>query len=119
MPAPREIVKRVFRRLRGQPSATAGPAATAETTLLSMIERIRQSPLDASLCFELAVELLRKGIDTDGVRYLDRSFRLDPLNVVRFVETPELKQVRLRKSVVSLLSRMRREEEHRNYTAYV
>lgn len=122
MPSPPATIKRAFRRISGarKPSTALPGLGSAEKTdtLLSLIERVQETPLDPELCYELGIALLRKGIDNDGVRYLDRAFRLDPLNVVRFVKTPALKQVRLRDSVVALLTRLRRAEEQRSYGAY-
>jgi hypothetical protein len=120
MAAPPDIVRRVFRRLLARKQG-ADPKTRQQAdaeSLLGLMEQARDSPLDSELCYELGIALLRKDNDNDGVRYLERSFRLDPLNVVRFVRAPDLKQVRLRKSVVSLMSQLRREEEQRFYGAY-
>lgn len=122
MPSPPVAIKRALRRLFGlwKPPTVAPRLGRDETPdmLLSLIERAQETPLDPQLCYELGVALLRKGIDNDGVRYLDRAFRLDPLNIVRFVQTPELKPIRMRESVVTLLTRLRRDEEQRSYGAY-
>ncbi|HEX9815741.1 MAG TPA: hypothetical protein VGB18_02065 [Candidatus Thermoplasmatota archaeon] len=122
MPSTPDSLKRALRRLFGAKKPPAvpskAPAGAPNDTLLSLIERVQETPLDPRLCYQLGIALLRKGIDNDGVRYLDRAFRLDPLNVVRFVKAPDLKQIRLRDSVVTLLTRLRRDQEQRSYGAY-
>jgi hypothetical protein len=121
MAAPPDIVKRALRRILNPKTPRAQESSVAagrDDALMALIDRIREAPLDPGLCYDLGVELLRKGIDTDGVRYLDRSFRLDPMNIVRFVKTPDLKEIRLRDSVVGLLTRVRRDEEQRSYGGY-
>src|SRR5688572_21295799 len=106
---------RFVRRFRR--AEPAEPLATEES-LDALIERIRRSPLDGALCYELGVAMLRRGFDEDGLRYLDRAFRIDALNIVRFVQTPELKPIRLRDSVIRFLTRVRRDEEQRSYGGY-
>ena len=124
MPIQPDATKRAFRRLFGAKKRESAPTPPSpghsgpSDGLRGLLDQVQATPFNPRPCYELAIALLHQGLDDDGIRYLDRSFRLDPLNIVRFVRTPELKEVRLRPSVVTLLTRLRRDQEQRSYAAY-
>jgi hypothetical protein len=83
-----------------------------------LFERTRAYPFDGSLFYDLAVALFKKGLEEEAVRHLDRAFRLDRLNIVRFLAAPGLKSIRSTAAVQRLLVRLRREEEQRIFAGY-
>lgn len=107
------------KRIQGA-RAAAAPVAPAVSRLgiQALMMRVEKVPGDADACFALATQLLLQGLHDSGLRYLDRSLRLNPLHVVRLLQDGELAPIRANPEVRAMLRRMKTDYDRRAWTGY-
>ncbi|MBI2077934.1 MAG: hypothetical protein HYT80_06125 [Euryarchaeota archaeon] len=115
------LVRRLEPRKPAPEAAAEAPEDDASTRALTMpdlVNRVKTVPFDAAACFSLAVMMLQTGAETDGLRYLDRCFHLDPLYVLRLLKDERYAVVRQQTGVRQLLMKIKRDQDHRAWSGY-
>ena len=110
------LVRRADQRKKAPASAQV--LVSAAPTLPELLQRVREVPYDAQACFRLAVMMLQQGAESDGLRYLDRSFHLDPLYVLKLLKDDSYEGVRQQNGVRELLMKIKRAQDHRAWSGY-
>lgn len=108
------------RRLKAIRAGTPGGALSSVSPLglQALLARVQRVPHDAEACFLVATQLLMQGSQEMGLRYLDRSLRLNPLHVLRLLQEADLAPVREHPEVQALLKRLKNDYDRRAWTGY-
>lgn len=105
------------------PTPGPAPAAPAQPPLDpkdvgGALERVRADPLDGPARFALGIALLHSDQADEAARHLERSFRLSPESLLKFLEAPEFAEHRQRKEVRGVLARIHREQNWKVWSGY-
>jgi hypothetical protein len=88
------------------------------TPMFALTERVERAPLDAAACFELAIQHLRHGSESEAVRFLGRAVRIHPALLLSLLQDPIYEKERGRPVVRRLLWSIKRAYDRRIFTAY-
>lgn len=100
------------------PTPAGAGAAAPPATIDAILAQVRENPLNGEARFHLGIALYRDNKPSEALRHLDRSFRLSPEALLKFLESPQYAEIRSRPEMRVLLQRFHREQHWKVWASY-